>query len=405
MPAGAASASYHASVPAKLFGGLLFSLLTALLLVTASQTGWLPDAPDRFTYDWRTYLLTEKADKPRGDIAIVLIDEDSLKGYPYLSPIDRGLTAELIRQIDAAHPMAIGLDFIIDRPTEPAKDDALAAAIREAHAPIVLGAIDERAGAGPQSLAWQENFIARVRRPAGHLFFATEQDRLTLGDQAVRFMVPPSTGPRPRPAFARLLADIDGKKAEPESPYIYWRLPPGRGGADLFATFTVPAHRDDAGKRTGAILPEAWRSALRDKIVLVGGAFTDRDRHLTPLTVANGERISGVKVHAQILAQLRDGRSIYIMEPWAEFLLVALVIGFGFFAAQYWTLTGDGWLTSVVAFGAMIVGGLLLFWAFKFILPSATLFLAWPIGLFAGNRADAAAHRLKRLWAPRPREA
>lgn len=364
------------------------SLAVATVLVAASRVGWLPEAPDRFTYDWRTTLLAERAPEQRDDIAIVLIDEESMTGYPYLSPIDRGLTAELVRAIDAAGPKAIGLDLIIDRPTEPAKDAALLEAVRTAKTPIILGAVDERGAPRPSEVAYQANFLTKSGATGGHVYFATERNRLTLGDQAVRFIVPPSPLPPSRPSFTRLLAEVDGPKPEPASELINWRLPPSRGGVDLFLTFSVPAHYDAAGKRTGPILPESWARALAGKIVLVGGAFTDRDRHLTPLTVASGERVSGVKIHAQILAQIRDGRSLYTL-PWpVEFAFVALIAGFGFYAARRWTLQGDGWRASSIAFVFLVTVGMFAFWAFGVILPSSTLFLAWPLGLLAGNRAE-----------------
>lgn len=372
----------------KLAVSLVVGLALAAVLVTASRREWLPEAPDRFTYDWRTTLLAERAPQQRDDIAIVLIDEDSLTGYPYLSPVDRGLSAELIRAIDAAGPKAIGLDFLVDRPTETARDAAFAAAIRDAKAPVIVGAFDERGFPRPKEVAYQARFLETVNRPSGHVYFATEKNRLTLGDQAVRFIVPPSPKAPSRPAFTRLLAEVDGPKPEPASPLIHWILPPAVGGQDLFLTFTVPPHRDDSGKPTGPVLPESWRAALKDKIVLVGGAFADRDRHLTPLTVASGERIAGVKIHAQILAQIRDGRSLFIMAHWAEFLLVAFIGAFGYFAAQHWRLKGDGWRSSAMAFTSILVVGLIAFWGFRVVLPSATLFLAWPIGLFLGNRAE-----------------
>ncbi len=382
----------------KLLAGILFSILAGLALVAASRAHLLPAAPDKFTYDWRTYFLTERAERSRGDIAIVLIGEQSLTGYPYLSPIDRGLTAELVKLVDAASPKAIGLDLIFDRPTEPAKDNALAEAIRRAKAPVVLGAIDGRAGGDADSLAYQEAFIARTERPAGHIFFGAQKNLLTLGDQAVRFMLQPSLEPPSRPAFARLLADIDGTKPEPKSDYIFWRRPPADSGAELFPTFTVPAHTDAAGNAKGTVLPESWRAALKDKIVLIGGAFGDRDLHLTPLTVATREPVHGVEVHAQILAQLRDGRSILDMPSWAEFLVVAAVAGLGFFAAQRWKLRGDSWVSSVIAFAVIVAAGGLLFGAARFILPSATLFLGWALGLFAGNWIDKAAAWLERIF-------
>lgn len=127
--------------------------------------------------------------------------------------------------------------------------------------------------------------------------------------------------------------------------------------------------------------------------MLIGGAFADRDRHLTPLAIATREPVYGIEIHAQILAQLRDGRSIHEMPGWAEFLVVAAMAGMGAFAAQRWRLKGDGWRTSFVAMAAMVAAGLGLFWAAHFILPSATLFLGWGAGLFAGDQMDAGGWR------------
>ena len=104
----------------KLLAGTLSSILAGLALVAASHTGLLPAAPDLFTYDWRTYLLAERAAKPSEDIAVILVDERSLTGYNYVSSIDRGLAAELVTLIDAAAPKAIGLNLIFDRPTDVA---------------------------------------------------------------------------------------------------------------------------------------------------------------------------------------------------------------------------------------------------------------------------------------------
>ncbi len=381
----------------RIIAGLLFSILAGLVLVAASRANLLPAAPDKFTYDWRTYLLAEQAPHPRSDIAIVRINERSLAGYNYVSPIDRGLIAEIVKRVDEAGAKAIGLDIIIDRPTEPQKDAALAEAIRQAHAPVILGAVDARGGELTEGLAFQEDFIAKAGRSAGHIYFATERDGLTLSDQAVRFMLPPSPEPLHRLSFARMLAEIDGKKPEPASPLIFWRRPPASGGADLFTAFTVPVHRDADGNPKGSALPESWRGALAGKIVLIGGGFRDRDLHLTPLTVASRERVHGVGIHAQILAQLRDGRSIHEMPWWVEFLIAAAVAALGIYAARRWTLSGSGLISTAIAFLAIVTAGGLLFWAMHIILPSATLFLAWAAGLFAGNWAGAPATKAGQL--------
>ena len=66
---------------------------------------------------------------------------------------------------------------------------------------------------------------------------------------------------------------------------------------------------------------------------------------------------------------------------------MAFIAGFGYFAARRWTLTGDGWRASGAAFAVITALGLFLFWAYGIILPSSTLFLAWPLGLLAGDKA------------------
>jgi adenylate cyclase len=387
-----------ARLSVKILAGIVFSAIAGLLLVGASRSKLLPAAPDKFTYDWRTYLFAERARAPRNDIAILLVDEHSLNGYYYLSPIDRGLLADLVKAVDAAGVKAIGLDIVLDRPTEPQKDKALAEAIKQAHASIVLGAHDSRSGETTEELAYQEKFIADTGRPAGHFYFAPEADELALSDQAIRYLLPPSPEPPYRPAFAQVLAELDGKKPQPASNLIYWRLPPAAGGAELFPAFVVPAHRDRDGNQTRAVLPDSWKSALADKIVLIGGGFGDRDRHMTPLTVATREPVHGVEIHAQILAQLRDGRSVQKMPWWAEFLAASFVAGLGIIAAVRWTLSGSGIISTTIAFITIVTVGSFLFWYASYILPSATLFLAWAFGLSAGNYGGRIEAWLERMF-------
>ncbi len=211
-------------------------------------------------------------------------------------------------------------------------------------------------------------------------------------------MLPPSEEPPYRRSFARLLAEVDGKKPEPASNRIYWRQPLAGGGADLFTAMPVPAHRESGGNSKGSVLPDYVRGVLANKIVLIGGAFKDRDLHLTPLTVASRTPIHGVEIHAQILAQLRDGRAIHEMSWWAEFLAAAAVAGLGILAARRWTLSGGGIISTALAFIVIVSADSFLFWKTGFILPSATLFLAWALGLFAGNWADAAAAWVRRAF-------
>jgi CHASE2 domain-containing sensor protein len=159
-----------------IFIGAIWACLVALGLLTLSRADYLPEGPDEWTYDWRTLFFSPTVDQPRQDIALVVIDEESMGDYDYLSPVDRQLVATLLHALDAAQPRAIGLDFIYDRKSEPAKTEALIEAIRSVRAPLVFGAIDLRVrGFRDENLAYQEQFIARTGRDAGHVFFARQQ--------------------------------------------------------------------------------------------------------------------------------------------------------------------------------------------------------------------------------------
>jgi adenylate cyclase len=377
-----------ASSRIKIAAALVLAGLAAVALVALSRGNFLPEAQDRALYDWRSYYLTAPAPAQRDDIALVLIDEDSLTGYPALSPVDRGLIAELVQIVDAAGAKVIGLDFIIDRPAKGGRHEALVSAIREAKNAKIVQASLVGGRARPHEFAFQETYIDAAGMPAGHLYFASERNRLTLGDQAVRYRMPEGMGEPPRPSFAWAVAEAAGASLEaPPSPHITWLRPP-EGSANLFATHTVRPHLDAQGNRIREPLSPRALAALSGKIVLIGGDFTDRDQHLTPWTIASGERVPGVEVHAQILAQLLDRRWTYEPQWWWEIPLLMLIFCAGFYAAQRWQLTGSGVLTSIAAFVVLILAGAALYAGLRVMLPSATIVLAWSAGLFFGSVAD-----------------
>jgi CHASE2 domain-containing sensor protein len=379
----------------KTIAALVLSTVTALVLIAASRAGLLPDAQDRVLYDWRSYYLTAPAKGQHQDIALVLIDEDSLDGYPSLSPVDRGLIGELVQKIDEAGAKVIGLDFVIDRPQEASRHQRLVSAVRNTkHAKIVQATLVSGL-ARPKEFAFQEAYLAESRAIPAHLYFGSERNRLTLGDQAVRYRMPEGMGEPPRPSFAWAIAKAGGYEfREPPSALITWQRPPA-DSTDLFPVYAVRPHLDEAGHRIRDPLPERALSALKEKMVLIGGAFSDRDRHLTPWTMASGERVPGVEVHAQILAHLIGERWTYEPQWWWELPLLILVGCLGFFAAAHWKLSGSGLVSSAIALATVVVLGIVLYWAFHVMLPSATIILAWPAGLFFGSIADWV---IARLW-------
>lgn len=362
--------------------GAIWAVLVAVVLVALSSAGFMTEGPDEWTYDWRTFFFSDTAKEPRKDIAIILINDESMAEYDYTAPVDRGLVANLVKGLDAARAKVIGLDFIYDRKSDEAKTGALIEAIKAAKAPTVFGAIDRRVrGFREENLKYQDDFIARTQREAGHVFFARKLEQLKIGDQVVRYVGEPSPD---RKSFAQLVAEKGGGfTSEPETRYISWLLPPP--GGDLFPLLRVPRHKPGAGPEV--ILPESWRSALSGKIVLVGGDFVDRDKHQTPLSIWDGAKLPGVLVHAQILAQLIDGRSVGTIHWTNELMLLIAVAFVGFLFSLYWSAKRYDWLLYFAGLAALIGLGVALFLNFSLLIPSTTLFFAWTLGVTGGHYA------------------
>ncbi|MBS0251173.1 MAG: CHASE2 domain-containing protein, partial [Proteobacteria bacterium] len=280
-----------------------------------------------------------------------------------------------------------------ERPTEPPKDHALVDSIQKSTLPIVLAAIDERARvATSRSLEYQDSFFGDVgasetgRVRAGHAFFSRVPDRLTTGDQVVRFISAPLNSTPTRESFARVLAELDGEKPKPASPYIDWLLPP-LNGEEIFATVRVPEHKPVAGNDSDSatVIPSYLKPLLKNKIVLVGAEFVDRDRHLTPLSVADRQAVPGVTIHAQILAQLRDGRSIGELSAWQQLLAVFALALVGYILGWRARLHQYGTATHFFSVVGLAVAGAVLFARAHLIIPTTLLFFGWLAGVIGGH--------------------
>lgn len=370
---------------------IICSAVISGILIFLSSQQLLPEAPDNWTNDWRTLLFSEHAPEQRNDIVVLLITEDTLADYPFRSPVDRGLLANLIKTLDEAKPSVIGLDFIFDRKTYEDKDNSLTSVLRKTQTPIVLGAIDQRShNVKEANFRFQDQFLEETRRPVGHLYFARRSNMLAFGDEAIRAIAPASPPPKKWKSFAEEI--VSQVKAPPivTYPTISWLLPPKNASAETFATFRVPSHKPVEGADSEGVIPESWRQAFKNKIVLVGGEFVDRDRHLTPLSVMDRKRKPGVLIHAQIVAQLLDGRSILTTPKWSEAIIVFLLTAFGFYLGYRWNFKRYDLLVSLIGVIVLAAAGVFFFRNFHLLIPPTTLFLAWVIGVTSGHYSNLA---------------
>lgn len=379
------------NITGRLLLGFLWAAAITACLAFLTNQNLLPEGPDKWTYDWRTYFFSERAAGQRDDIAMLVINEDTMADYPYIVA-DRGLLAAIVRALGEAHAKAIGLDFVFERPTEPSKDEALIRAIRSSTIPVVLGAIDPRAHlATRHSLDFQRDFfdnagvsaLGRVR--AGHVILSRRPDLLTAGDQIVRFISPPFNSDPSFESFARVLAEADGPKPPLHSDYIDWLLPPSNA-EETFATVVVPEHKPLTNfENTASILPSSMRSLLKGKIVLVGAEFVDRDLHLTPLSVADKRAVPGVTIQAQIVAQIRDGRSVTGLALWQQSVVVFLLACVGYILGWRARLHQYATATHFISIVILAAVGFLVFEHLKLIIPTTALLFGWLAGVIGGH--------------------
>lgn len=330
------------------------------------------------TADWRTALLSDRLTTPHPEIAVVTITPATLRDYAN-SPIDRGLLARTVSAIDAAGAAVIGLDIYFLKATEPQKDKALIDALKSAKAKVVLGAWDERGQMEPFQREFQKSFSERIGHPAGYLNLRHQRD------DVVRYRASPHPGSAYPESLSRLLARAAGHDGADSERPIAWLLPPANG----VQTFeTLPAHTFVAGEH--GLSPEkaaAAAKALAGKIVLVGGDFPERDRHRTPLSAWTSESMSGVFIHANMIADLLDPRrSIAELPPSVARNLVGLVALVS--CVIGWLL----WQSSIVQYLGYTFATLVLvavdafvYREFRLLLPITLILAAWFLGVTGGR--------------------
>jgi len=263
-------------------------------------------------------------------IVIIAITEDTLDLFPYRSPIDRIFLAGLLDQLAGVGVAAVGLDVLLDRPTEPAKDAVLRQAIQRAEMPLAVITLAPETPASPERRSSLIGFVAGVRTGTANL----ARDRF---DDMVREHVPihPVTG---EPSFAASLADALGVPV-PDRPFpIAWRQTPGGRAFVVYPAETI------------RLLPPDW---LRGKIALIGSLHRGEDEHRT-LASAFGQPSFGVEIHAQILSQLLDRRAVPPPAfPWTGLCVTLAMAAAGLTAAS--VLTGYVFSAALAGIGAVFV--------------------------------------------------
>ncbi len=258
---------------------------------------------ENWAKDVRTALLSpSEAQHP--DVIIITVTEDTLASFSYRSPVDRRFLAELLEILEDAGARAVGLDILLDQPTEPDKDELLRTTLLRSAIPIVVAWADREDRLTERQLTYLNDSTTGLRRGLITL-------RIDDSQGTVRWTYPGRhTNGQYVLGLAAALAGEVGATARRDPEPLSYRAPPA---AHMPAFRTFPAH-------FVASLPKEW---LADKIALIGSDLPHVDRHRTPWVTTRGSEgtMSGVEIHAHMLAQMLDDREVAEM-GWLGALLV-----------------------------------------------------------------------------------
>lgn len=340
-----------------------------------------------WTADWRTMLLSDRtaADYPR--IIVVIINNKTLEGYPYISPTPRDLIAKVVRSVDAANPAAIGLDFYFAKSTD--KDNDLIDTLHDARSPVVIGAIDRRYPQfTPAEFDFQKRFLTATGRNAGY------NELLHEKDDVVRYTAAPADPDYPE-SFALLVAKAVKPVDLPNPTRIAWLLGPD-ANLDPFRTIAAETLFQDAGMDAAAIgRAQEQARGLTGKIVLISGEYPYLDRHRTPLSLWTGSNMLGVKIHANIVAQLVDGRRYFALSSLQQESLLAALSLLGFTLGWYFWRRRVDFLSLGVATVGLIVIDAIMFKSARIVLPFTLALWGWFISATLGHHLHAVWHAAK----------
>ncbi|MGN3974303.1 CHASE2 domain-containing protein [Tsuneonella sp. SYSU-LHT278] len=290
---------------------VLTGMLVMIALVIARFSWGLTPGSDvpaigpaeRAMYDLRTYLVADGARIEQDQrVVLVVYDDQTLADLRKRSPLDRGLLARALANLDTMGAKAIGIDILFDQPQD--EDDELVEVLRSMKTPVAVGYADvatNETSIGYDQEQYLKAFLARLEgsmaRPASVRI--SDNFGVTREWPEIRSDLPPVLG-------RRMIEQAgDGATTLPRyTGAIRYRLTTNTTEIPEFASLPIQTFTDPA-------LNEALRPAIEGRYVLIGGDIVDTDRVATPLSEWAGlPEPPGLQVHATMIAQMLDDKAL-----------------------------------------------------------------------------------------------
>jgi len=303
-------------------GGRRLAIMGAVLVVALLLAGFswrLPGVGDaeRSLFDLRSYVTAPRvAQDPR--VLLVVYDDQTLIAAKKRSPLDRGLLARALRNLDAMGAKAVGIDILFDQPQD--EDDDLVAALRGMKTPTFIAYADV-AGNRADIVYDQQQYLDGFRRRLAGGGAGAASIRLDFANGVTRTW--PAIEPRLPPVLGRAMLAAGGDAAAVAKFAGYrgavrYRLPES-ADRPVWQSLRIDLFADPA-------IAAAMADQVRGKYVLIGGDIVDVDRVPTTFTAIDGEAVPGLQVHAAMVAQMLDGAALPRLSPWILGALALLVV-------------------------------------------------------------------------------
>lgn len=345
--------------------GLTVLLVAAAILI--ARFGWfvpIVTQAEVGLYDFRSYEIAGQNAVEQDDrIIMVVYDEQTLIAARKRSPLDRGILASTLRNLDKLGVKAIGIDILFDQPQD--EDDELIETLRNMKTPVSVAYVLQEANADDivyDQQQYLEDFMARLEGSNAH------PASIQLSDQFGVTRLWPTPDDRLPSTLTRAMLTAAGEGGQILPGYtgaIRYRLSARDGQDDtaedgqsavaesLFPQIPIDTLADEAVFAIPEVADE-YRPLFEGKYILIGGNLVDFDRVPTTMTEGTGFEPPGLQVHAEMMAQMLDGKPLpkpLSLTLWAlAFLFIVTAVLTGLLEWGGWRI----YVLLVIQFAIMI---------------------------------------------------
>ena len=373
--------------------------LTAVLLLAAlliARFSWyIPGTieAERALFDFRQFVQANRDAVEQDDrVLMIVYNDQTLIAARKRSPLDRGILANALRNLDSMGAKAIGIDILFDQPQD--EDALLISTLRDMQTPVAVGYAEEASNEGSivyDQEQYLKEFMAALRgsRAQPSSVRLDNEFGVTRSWPSIEEGLPPVLG------RSMLAAAGDGDLAMPGYVgSIRYRLPLD-DSRPVFTSLPIDLFADTE-------MAANFAQQVAGRYVLIGGDIVDIDRVATPLSGAMGTpEPPGLAVHAEMIAQMLDGQRQPALLPvtlWGLALLVVLMavltglVEWGSWRI-YLLLTGQFAAMMAAPFAMQLSG------VDTFGVPAIGWLLAWIVAFTAVTSAARAAGAVQRNFA------